>query len=171
MNIENLTESIQSIIECAKAIEYELENNSGDSEDAKALYETLEGNGVTTDGDEIIAAVELVAELSSEDACEINSALELWECVEGNGHDPDDIEAALEVYATVRRCVGNLTGFSMQDLENLLETSREWNEHCGGIWSTPEAMVVAYEELSKGRTVDTKEQALLDAIKAFCEPA
>jgi hypothetical protein len=204
MDIKRITGEAERIIECAKAIQDELENTSEEHEEAIQLYETLEGYGVTTDADEIVAAVELVAELSSEDAAEINSALELWESVEGNGHDPDDIEAALEVYAIVQE---KLT--CIDDLDGALQTSESWNEHCGQVWNTPEIMAAAYKELSEivdARSgsrkedrdiiavfervanfsiqsvegaenalsllgVSAKEQALLDAIKAFCEPA
>ena len=193
MDIENLTENIQSVIECAKAIEYELENNSGDHDEAIQLYETLETHGITTDADEIVASVELVAELSTDDAAEINSALELWESVEGNGHDPDDIEAALEVYAIVEN-----SSVCTSELEGSLKLVEEWDEHCAPTQMDPASMMqtlldrcaiinvfqdtagmpigsvddanVAVMVMGKAG-VSAKEQALLDAIKAFCEPA
>ena len=193
MNTDNLTENIASILECAKAIEYELENNSGEHEEAVQLYETLEGNGVTTDADEITASVELVAELSTDDAAEINSALELWENVNSNGHDTDDIGDALDVYAAVSN-----SSTCPSDIESAMDLVDEWNKHCGHIWESPESMaqgfsdqgdIVAIFERATARSlvsvedarkavsqlgkagVSAKEQALLDAIKAFCEPA
>ena len=193
MNTDNLTENIETILEAAKAIEYELENNSGEHAEAVQLYETLEGNGVTTDADEIVAAVELTAELSSDDAAEINSALELWESVNGNGHDTEDIEAALEVYAIVED-----SHVQRSDLEGMLELATEWDQHCSHTWADPESIARDCTELGEivallssafgqpihrvdeakeaiialgGGNVSDKEQALLDAIKAFCEPA
>ena len=190
MNTENLTENIESILECAKAIQYELENNSGDHDEAIQLYETLEGNGVTTDADEITAAVELAAEISSEDAAEINSALELWENVESNGHDADDIGDALDVYAAVSN-----SSTCPSDIESTMDLVDEWNENCGHTWEGPESMAQGFRDqgaiisvfvrltgrnilsvedaeaaVSKLGNLPDKEQALLDAIKAFCEP-
>ena len=193
MNTDTLTENIESILECAKAIQYELEN-SDDHDEAIQLYETLEDNGVTTDADEIVAAVELVAELSSDDAAEINSALELWESVNSNGHDTDDIGDALDVYAVLIQH----SSVKRVELEASLELVEEWNQHCAHTWADPEAMAAVFQSLSDtievfsaafgkfiygvddaneavrvlGKAgVSAKEQALLDAIKAFCEPA
>tara|TARA_R110000751_G_scaffold253886_1_gene353381 strand:+ start:43 stop:624 length:582 start_codon:yes stop_codon:yes gene_type:complete len=190
MDMKNLIENIETVITCAKAIEYELENNSGDDEEAKALYQTLEGNGVTTDADEITAAVELAAEISSEDAAEINSALELWENVESNGHDTDDIGDALDVYAAVSN-----SSTCPSDIESAMEIVGEWTEHCGDTWEDPESMAKGFSDqcdiiavfvrltgrnilsvedaeiaVSHLGSLPAKEQALLDAIKAFCEP-
>jgi len=190
MNTDNLTENIASILECAKAIEYELENNSGDDDDAIQLYEDLNQAGCTTDADEIVASVELVAELSSDDAAEINSALELWESVNSNGHDTDDIGDALDVYAIVEN-----SSVCTSELEGLLNLVEEWNEHCAHTWADPESMAQGFREqcdivsvfvrltgrnilsvedaeaaVSKLGNLPDKEQALLDAIKAFCEP-
>ena len=190
MNTDTLTENIESILECAKAIQYELENNGGDHDEAIQLYETLEGNGVTTDADEITAAVELAAEISSEDAAEINSALELWENVESNGHDTDDIGDALDVYAAVSN-----SSTCPSDIESAMEIVGEWTEHCGDTWEDPESMAKGFSDQCDiiavfvrltGRNIlsvedaeiavshlgnlPAKEQALLDAIKAFCEP-
>jgi hypothetical protein len=189
MNIESITENIESVIGCAEAIKTELENS--DDSEAIQLYETLEGNGVTTDADEIVAAVELVAELSTDDPAEINSALELWESVNSNGHDTDDIEDALSVYAIVEN-----SSVCTSELEGSLNLVDEWNEHCAHAWADPETMTAAYEELSNivevfstafgdpiygvddaneavrvlgNRSgVSDEERALLDAISALC---
>ena len=191
MNIENITENVESVIESARAIQYELENNSGEYDDAIRLYETLEGNGVTTDADEIVAAVELVAELSTDDAAEINSALELWENVNSNGHDTDDIGDALDVYAIVLNSPVHRSA-----LEGSLELVEEWNQHCAHTWEDPasiandnEGLRNVVEVFSKafGKSIDGvddaieavrvlgdkssvsgEERALLDAISALC---
>jgi len=191
MNTDTLTENIESILESAKAIQYELENNSGDDDEAIQLYETLEGNGVTTDADEIVAAVELTAELSSDDAAEINSALELWESVNSNGHDTDDIGDALDVYAAVSN-----SSTCPTEIEGAMDLVDEWSEHCAHTWADPKSMAQGFSDqcdivsvfervtgrnilsvedaeaaVSKLGNLPDKEQALLDAIKAFCEPA
>ena len=183
MDIEHIANNLRRIVDGAAQIQSELDVGS----DAADLYETLEGNGVTTDADEIVAAVELVAELSTDDVAEINSALELWESVNSNGHDTDDIGDALDVYAIVEN-----SSIHRHELEGSLELVDEWNKHCGHLWADPETMVSAYEELSdiiavfdrvvkfsiqsvEGAEnalslmgVSNEERALLDAISALC---
>jgi hypothetical protein len=190
MDIDRITGEAERIIECAEAIKSELENNSGDDDDAIQLYEDLNQAGCTTDADEIVASVELVAELSTDDAAEINSALELWESVNSNGHDTDDIGDALDVYAIVEN-----SSIHRHELEGSLELVDEWNKHCGHIWESPEAMaqgfsdqgdIVAIFERATARSlvsaedareavsqlgnagVSNEERALLDAISALC---
>jgi len=194
MNTDTLTENIESILECAKAIEYELENNSGDDDDAIQLYEALESNGTTTDSDEIIHAVEFYAELegnSTTDLDKISEALGILSILEHNGHDTDDIGDALDVYAAVSN-----SSTCPTEIESAMDLVDEWSEHCAHTWADPKSMAQGFSDqcdivsvfervtgrnilsvedaeaaVSKLGNLPDKEQALLDAIKAFCEPA
>ena len=211
LNIENLIENIESIIECASAIESDAKDNVGEEvQAALGLYRELVASGSTTDPEDIQSALNLYEELYADgrvlsgrrglrhavgvhqihpDAAMIRSALELWDKVD----EPDFVEAAMEIYETVVNGFG--VPSSMHSLTSRLDIAEEWAEHCGHTWEDPESMaqgfreqcnIVAVFDRVTGRSIlsvedaekcvslvgslTAKEQALLDAIKAFCEP-
>ncbi len=190
MDIESIAEHLQSIVAGAAEIQSELDSGS----DAADLYEALEGNGTTTDSDEIIHAVEFYAELegnSTTDLDKISEALGILSILEHNGHDPDDVGDALDVYAVVES-----SSVHRSELEGSLELVEEWNEHCAHTWEDPasiandnEGLRNVVEVFSKafGKSIDgvddaieavrvlgdkssvsDEERALLDAISALC---
>jgi hypothetical protein len=190
MDLENIAEHLQSIVAGAREIQSELDSGR----DAAELYEALEGNGTTTDSDEIIQAVEFYAELegnSTTDLDKISEALGVLSTLEHNGHDPDDVGDALDVYAIVEN-----SSVCSSELEGSLELVEEWNQHCAHTWEDPASIANDYEALRNivevfseafGKSIDgvddaneavrllgskssvsDEERALLDAISALC---